>query len=347
MLKIERYFCKGRIHFRSSVEKTLTKAIVTLKDNSHRLKIQVPLKVCIFINVSEISLKLFNDKKFKKRYRPIIFDSTHSPRRISSYIERSKIKCIVLETSNVTQMSQELANEIIAARNRGIPVYDAHEFYELVNKRTPLLRLENNDYLVDDIFTIGQNQEKFNIKRFADLFISILLLPFVLPLIAFGFLLVKITSRGDVLFSQERVGKNSKIFTIYKIRTMVLNHNGDFTTKNDLRIDGVGRFLRLTKIDELPQLWNIFKGDMSLIGPRPERPHYVKLSIQENAMFDLRHMVKPGVTGWAQVNLPRATPEDNLEKLEYDLYYIKNYSFFFDILIIWKTIKTVFTLNSN
>jgi len=158
---------------------------------------------------------------------------------------------------------------------------------------------------------------------------------------------VKITSKGRVLFSQERVGKNSKCFTIYKIRTMVSKHSGDFTTNNDQRINMVGRFLRLTKIDELPQIWNILKGDMSLIGPRPERPYYVKISNEENAMFDLRHLIKPGVTGWAQVNLPRATPEDNLEKLEYDLYYIKNYSVLFDIKIIFKTLKIVFTLNSN
>lgn len=329
------------------MEKTLSKALVTIRDNSHRLKIPVPVKVCLFINVSDISLKLFSDRKFKRRYKAIVCDSANSRITITEYLEKFKIKCIVLETSNVTHLNQDIANEIVSARNQGIAVYDAHEFYELVNKRTPLVRLANNEYLVDDIFTIGQNQEKFNIKRFIDIFVSILLLPLVLPLILLAFILVKITSRGEVLFSQERVGKNSKNFTIYKIRTMVAKHNGDFTTKNDLRIDGIGRFLRLTKIDELPQLWNIFKGDMSLIGPRPERPHYVKLSIQENAMFDLRHLVKPGVTGWAQVNLPKATPEDNLEKLEYDLYYIKNYNVFFDILIIWKTIKTVFTLNSN
>ena len=318
-----------------------------MKENKQVFKITGPVKVCLFINVSDISIKLFSDKKFKKKYKAITFDSNQSRITVTEYLEKFDIKCIVLETSNITHLHQDIANEIVAARNKGVDVYDAHEFYELVNKRIPLIRLKTNEYLVDDIFTIGQKQEKFNLKRLIDILVSFLLLPFVIPLIIFGFILVKLTSQGSVLFSQERVGKHSKHFTIYKIRTMVTKHSGDFTTKNDLRINGIGKFLRLTKIDELPQLWNIIKGDMSLIGPRPERPHFVKLSNDENAMFDLRHLVKPGVTGWAQVNLPTATPKDNLEKLEYDLFYIKNYSVLFDIIIAFKTLKIVFTLNSH
>lgn len=318
-----------------------------MKESKQVFKMTGYVKVCLFINISDISLKLFSDKKFKKKYKAIVFDSNQSRISLTEYLEKFNIKSIVLETSNITHLHQDIANEIVAARNRGIAVYDAHEFYEHVNRRIPLVRLKNNEYLVDDIFTIGQKQEKFNLKRCIDILVSIMLLPFVIPLVIFGFILVKLTSRGSALFSQERVGKNSKHFTIYKIRTMVSKHSGDFTTKNDLRINGVGKFLRLTKIDELPQLWNILIGDMSLIGPRPERPHFVKASNDENAMFDLRHLVKPGVTGWAQVNLPTATPKDNLEKLEYDLYYIKNSSMFFDVVIIFKTIKIVFTLNSN
>lgn len=329
------------------MEKSLTKAFITIKENKQVFKMNGLMKVCLFINISDISLKLFNDKKFKKKYKAIAYDSTQSRITVTEYLDKFNIKCIVLETSNITHLHKDVANEIVAARKKGISVYDAHEFYEFVNKRIPLVRLATNEYLIDDIFTIGQKQEKFNLKRFIDLFISIFLIPFVLPLIIFGFILVKLTSHGNVLFSQERVGKNSKPFTIYKIRTMVSKHGGDFTTKNDTRINGIGKFLRLTKIDELPQLWNILKGDMSLIGPRPERPHFVKISNDENAMFDLRHLVKPGVTGWAQVNLPKATPKDNLEKLEYDLYYIKNYSVFFDLIIVLKTVKIIFTLNSN
>jgi lipopolysaccharide/colanic/teichoic acid biosynthesis glycosyltransferase len=310
-------------------------------------KVNGSLKVCLFINISDILLKLFSDKKFNSKYKPIVYHSDHSRISVSEYLMKFNIKCIVLETSNISHLNKDVANEIVKARKNGIKVYEAHEFYEIVNKRIPLVRLESNVYLADDIFTIGQKQEKFNIKRVVDITVSVLLLPAVIPLIILGFILVKLSSNGNALFSQERVGKNSKTFTIYKIRTMVSSHNGHFTTNNDARVNRIGKFLRMTKIDELPQLWNILKGDMSLIGPRPERPHFVKISNEENAMFDLRHLIKPGVTGWAQVNLPKATPEDNLEKLEYDLFYIKNYSFLFDILIVFKTIKIVFTLNSN
>jgi len=325
----------------------LTKAIVTIKENRQVFKVNGLIKVCLFINVSDISLKLFKDKKFKRKYKAILYDSQQSRITISEYLEKFNIRCIVLETSNINHLHKDIANEIVSARKNGIAVYDAHEFYEHVSKRIPLVRLKTNEYLVDDIFTIGQKQKKFNLKRFIDIFVSILLIPFVIPLILFGFLLVMLTSQGGLLFTQERVGKNSIPFTIYKIRTMVSKHSGDFTTKNDLRVNGVGKFLRLTKIDELPQLWNILKGEMSLIGPRPERPHYVEISNEENAMFDLRHLVKPGVTGWAQVNLPKATPKDNLEKLEYDLFYIKNYSLILDIQILLRTIRVIFTLNSN
>ena len=128
---------------------------------------------------------------------------------------------------------------------------------------------------------------------------------------------------------------------------MKSNHSGGYTTSNDDRITFAGKFLRLSKIDELPQIYNILKGDMSLIGPRPERPEFVKIYNDENAYFDLRHIIKPGVTGWAQVHLPKATPDDNLKKLEYDLYYIKNYSWLMDIEILLKTVKIVLTMNSN
>lgn len=329
------------------MENSLTKAFVTIKENKQIFKVNGLIKVCLFINVSDISLKLFKDKKFKRKYKAILYDSQQSRITISEYLEKFNIRCIVLETSNINHLHKDVANEIVTARKNGIDVYDAHEFYEYVSKRIPLVRLKTNEYLIDDIFTIGQKQKKINLKRLIDIFVSILLIPVVTPLILLGFLLVKLTSHGGLLFSQERIGKNSVPFTIYKIRTMVAKHSGDFTKKNDLRINGVGRFLRLTKIDELPQLWNILKGEMSLIGPRPERPHFVKISNEENAMFDLRHLVKPGVTGWAQVNLPKATPKDNLEKLEYDLFYIKNYSLILDIKILLRTIRVVFTLNSN
>ena len=186
------------------------------------------------------------------------------------------------------------------------------------------------------------------LKRVFDLCFVFLILPIAIPLILLGILLTKLTSKGDVFFSQKRVGENGKIFKIRKIRTMTsFNNDGGFTQANDNRITTIGKFLRLTKIDELPQLWNILSGDMSVIGPRPERPEYVEQYVGINPFFNLRHMIKPGVSGWAQIHIPKATPEDNLKKLEYDLFYIKRYSWKLDIRVLWETFKIVLTLNSH
>ena len=183
-------------------------------------------------------------------------------------------------------------------------------------------------------------------KRAFDLAIVFFAFPFALPLTILGIILTLLSSRGGAFFSQERVGRKGKPFKIYKIRTMVIN-NGGFTQANDSRITPIGKILRFTKIDELPQLYNVLIGDMSIIGPRPEIPEYVEKCAEQMPFFKLRHMIKPGVTGWAQIHIPKATPEDNIKKLEYDLYYIKRYSLSLDIRIVLQTAKIILTLNSN
>lgn len=318
------------------------------------MKIKTYLKVsnhrerCLFINVSDISIKLFRGNKLRKSFKVIRYNSEINNKSILEYVYRLNIKTIIIETSNLNHLPENLTNDIIDARLNGVKVYDAHEFYELVNKRIPLVKLKSNEYLADDIFSIGQkHQSGLSSKRVVDVGVTLLLLPFAIPLILLGCLLTLCTSPGKLFFVQERVGRNSKTFKIYKLRTMKSKHNGGYTTSNDDRITFAGKFLRLSKIDELPQIYNILRGDMSLIGPRPERPEFVDIYNNENAYFDLRHIIKPGVTGWAQVHLPKATPDDNLKKLEYDLYYIKNYSWLLDIEIILRTIKVVLTMNSN
>ena len=184
------------------------------------------------------------------------------------------------------------------------------------------------------------------VKRAFDLTIVFFAFPFALPLTILGIILTLLSSKGGAFFSQERVGRKGKPFKIYKIRTMVIN-NGGFTQANDSRITPIGKILRFTKIDELPQLYNVLIGDMSIIGPRPEIPEYVEKCAEQMPFFKLRHMIKPGVTGWAQIHIPKATPEDNIKKLEYDLYYIKRYSLSLDIRIVLQTAKIILTLNSN
>jgi len=167
-------------------------------------------------------------------------------------------------------------------------------------------------------------------------------LPF-LPVIA---LAIRLTSPGPVLFWQPRVGRNGAIFNCYKFRTMREDAESEtgaiWAADDDPRITPVGRFLRRTRLDEVPQLWNVMKGDMGFVGPRPERPEFVENLVREIPYYHLRHIIRPGVTGWAQVNYHYgASVEESKEKLRYDLYYVRNISLSLDLLIIFQTIKIV------
>ena len=183
-------------------------------------------------------------------------------------------------------------------------------------------------------------------KRLIDLVVGGLGILLSLPLAAVAVIAIRLTSPGPVLYRQRRVGQHGRVFMLYKFRSM--RADAEATTgavwakRNDSRITGVGRFLRRTRIDELPQLWNVLRGDMSLVGPRPERPEFVSDLTKEIAYYGQRHMVKPGVTGWAQVSYNYAdSVESTLEKLQYDLFYIKNLSLLLDFFILVKTVKTV------
>jgi sugar transferase (PEP-CTERM system associated) len=184
-------------------------------------------------------------------------------------------------------------------------------------------------------------------KRAFDLFASVAGLILASPLMAVTALILKIESPKDpILYHQERVGLNGKVFTIHKFRTMRTDAEAGtgpvWSTANDTRVTRVGRFMRKTRLDEIPQLWNVVIGDMSLIGPRPERPAFVEQLTEQIPYYGQRHVIKPGVTGWAQVRYSYgASVEDAIEKMQYDLYYVKNLSLMFDLLIALETIKTV------
>jgi sugar transferase len=301
---------------------------------------------CLFINVGGILQKLLEESHISKSYRIIKYDISINKRSITSIIEKLKIGVIVIETSKIKEFPDDIIREIIDLRTKGVIVYEAEEFYEVINKRIPIVKLEAKKYIGDDIFSIKQRIRHRLVKRAFDLAIVFFAFPFALPLTILGIILTLLSSRGGAFFSQERVGRKGKPFKIYKIRTMVIN-NGGFTQANDSRITPIGKILRFTKIDELPQLYNVLIGDMSIIGPRPEIPEYVEKCAEQMPFFKLRHMIKPGVTGWAQIHIPKATPEDNIKKLEYDLYYIKRYSLSLDIRIVLQTAKIILTLNSN
>ncbi|MBI1737747.1 MAG: TIGR03013 family PEP-CTERM/XrtA system glycosyltransferase [Acidobacteria bacterium] len=183
-------------------------------------------------------------------------------------------------------------------------------------------------------------------RRVMSLLISAMLLVLVLPLLPLITLLIKLTSPGPVLYKQKRVGRNGKIFFCYKFRTMRADAEADtgptWAGDDDPRITRIGRILRSARLDEIPQLWNVFKGDMGFVGPRPERPEFVEWLSREIPYYHLRHLVRPGITGWAQISYQYgASLEESKEKLQYDLYYMKNISMAFDLYIIFLTIKIV------
>ncbi len=185
-------------------------------------------------------------------------------------------------------------------------------------------------------------------KRTVDLTASALGLLLAAPLMLLVALAVRLTSRGPVFYHQRRVGQHGLVFVLHKFRSMRADAEAEtgavWATSGDARVTPIGRFLRKTRLDELPQLWNVFRGDMSLVGPRPERPEFVLGLTKDIPFYGQRHIVKPGVTGWAQVSYAYAdSVEGTLEKLQYDLFYIKNLSLTLDLFILFKTIKTVLT----
>lgn len=200
----------------------------------------------------------------------------------------------------------------------------------------------------ENIIVKSISKEHLLIKRIMDITICILIMPIAIPLMVLGALAIYCTSKGPAIFTQKRVGLDGRIFTIFKIRTMTHCPAGyiDHTVVNDCRITKLGTILRKTKIDELPQLFNVLIGDMSIIGPRPERAEIVEKCSRESNYYQYRHVVRPGITGWAQVNNPVATPEENLQKLEYDLYYINNYSLKLEVQILMRTVGVVSSLQS-
>lgn len=218
-----------------------------------------------------------------------------------------------------------------------VEIVHFRNFYETVFEKVALDELSEAWFLEN----IATRKPFFDgTKRALDIAISALLLLFLSPLFLLIALISKLSSRGPVLYPQERTGKNGATFTLYKFRSMHINHTGPlWTEKNDVRITPFGRFLRQTHFDELPQLINILKGDISFAGPRPERTELAE-QFKTFPHYDMRHVVKPGLTGWAQINYrPSASLEEAREKLCYDLYYIKNRSLFLDLLILIRTIR--------
>jgi len=244
------------------------------------------------------------------------------------------------------QQEHNEANELVHLRLAGTPILSLADFYEKYWHMVPVQDIGDDWFLRSQGFSMLGNPVSRRIKRIIDIILSfVLLIPFA-PLILLCSLLVKLTSKGPALFKQTRVGLQGKHFTIYKLRTMQHDAEADgaqWAKINDPRITMVGNYLRKSRLDELPQCWNVLKGEMSFVGPRPERPEFTKELSEKIPYYDLRHVVKPGLTGWAQVIFPYgASVDDAMKKLQYELYYIKNQSLVFDLNVMLRTIQIVF-----
>jgi exopolysaccharide biosynthesis polyprenyl glycosylphosphotransferase len=259
--------------------------------------------------------------------------------QLARAIKLHKINILILE-KDISEM-KELQKTLFNLLPTGINYCNLTKFYEEISGQIPIEILNKGWFLENLNLANKKNFER--IKRLYDLALSVLILILSLPFWPFIMLAIKIDSRGPIIFKQIRTGRNGKNFKFYKFRTMkVENNNFSITTKDDPRVTKFGKFMRQTRIDEIPQLINVLKGDMSFVGPRPERPELIKDLSRNIPYYSIRNLVKPGITGWDQISGEYHSPstEDTYKKLQYDLFYIKNRSVYLDISIILKTIRT-------
>lgn len=257
-------------------------------------------------------------------------------------VKEQKIRTVVVAIKE--KRGNFPSEELLRCRIEGAEVLDGNSFYEMLSGKLVV----NELYPSWLIFSKGFNKSTVNsvLKRIFDIILSLFMLIAFFPLMVLVAILIKLDSKGPVFYTQERVGQNSRNYTIIKFRSMVVDAEAkcgpQCALENDPRITGVGRFLRKLRIDEMPQLWNVLKGEMSFVGPRPEREVFVREYEKQIPYYRERFSVKPGITGWAQIRYQYgANAEENLEKLNYDLFYIKNMSFFMDFMIVLRTIKIV------
>lgn len=240
------------------------------------------------------------------------------------------------------ELSSEWHKFLAQCTLNGIPVYNVRQLKESLTGRVKIRHMYENDLgslLPSPIYSL--------VKRIIDISLIILTFPITLPVMAITAIAIRLESEGGAMFIQNRVGQGGKEFRIYKFRSMCKDSEKDgaqFASSGDMRVTRIGKFIRKTRIDELPQFFNVLKGDMSLIGPRPEQKAFVEKFEEEIPFYNYRHIVKPGISGWAQVVHGYAADVDDTKvKVEHDFYYIKNFSLWLDVLIIFKTLKTMLT----
>jgi exopolysaccharide biosynthesis polyprenyl glycosylphosphotransferase len=271
-------------------------------------------------------------------------------RDLMNFARRDRISEVIITASH--DLPVETFQALMDAYEHGITIAPMTLVYEGITGRVPVEHV-NNDWAV--VFLPMKNaSEIFDpypvLKRLIDIVFALIGLTFFLVLLPFIVLAIRLDSSGSIFYTQERLGRNGRAFRLYKIRSMIVDAEAKtgavFSRRGDPRVTRVGRFLRKTRLDEVPQLINVLRGDMSLIGPRPERPEHVQRLTQKIPFYRTRLIVRPGLTGWAQVRYDYgSTDEAALVKLQYDLYYIRHHSLLLDANILLKTVGKVLTMS--
>ncbi|MCB2062281.1 MAG: TIGR03013 family PEP-CTERM/XrtA system glycosyltransferase, partial [Novosphingobium sp.] len=261
---------------------------------------------------------------------------------LSRFVENLGVSEVVLALEE--RRNSLPLKDLLRIKTAGVHVNEFSSFMERETGRVDLDTLNPSWLIFSDGFSSGRMVSSA-LKRVFDVMASALLLVLTAPVILLFALIVKLDSKGPAFFRQTRVGLYGQDFNLIKLRSMRTDaeaNGAQFAQKDDPRVTRVGKFIRKVRIDELPQAWSVLKGEMSFVGPRPERPEFVSDLEEQLPYYAERHMVKPGITGWAQINYPYgASIEDSRHKLEYDLYYAKNYTPFLDLLIMLQTIRVV------
>lgn len=292
-------------------------------------------KVIGFVNsdsVTEHDLGLHYIKEIKKN-------------ELSAFVHQNNISEILIASHKTDGITPDLYQQLLYLLESGSIIREYTQVYENKTQRIPVQYISRDFYRFFPFSRSNNNKLYLLLIAFLEFVFSLIGLIICTILIPLIFIINIFGNKGTLFYTQERVGKHGKIFQIYKFRTMIANSetNGAvFATLNDKRITPFGKFMRKARIDEFPQFINVLKGDMAIIGPRPERPFFVKEIADIMPFYETRHVIKPGLTGWAQVNYSYGESiEESLIKLQYDLYYIKHRSIFLDLSITFKTITTV------
>jgi sugar transferase (PEP-CTERM system associated) len=266
----------------------------------------------------------------------------YQPSSLVDLFQKKQINRILL--AGVEGYDDTLGRELVTLRTRGIAIEDCHSFYERLVSKIAIADL-SPEWIVR---CKGFRRDRLIMltKRVIDLVVSAVGLLVTAPITVLTAVAIKLDSPGPIFYRQERIGQNDEPFTIYKFRSMSQSAEANvgpvWATQDDPRITRVGKIIRKLRIDEIPQMINVLKGQMSLVGPRPERPFFVQTLNKKITYYSLRHSIKPGITGWAQISYPYGdSEEDAIEKLQYDLYYMKNMSGLFDLQIIFESLKVV------